>query len=122
MRRTHPDHTTRIQWLWCITLPAPQVTAAQPADCGALPPARNVSEFQCPHNEILWCYTNRSSLANVVTGYLPAVGSRSGLATVFRGAAAAKQLWRAIQHAPEDFPAGQGPSTILGARWSCWSR
>jgi hypothetical protein len=74
-----------------------------------------------PHNEILWCYTNRSSLANVVTGYLPAVGSSSGLATVFRGAAAAKQLWRAIRHAPEDFPASQGPSTILGARWGCLS-
>ena len=74
-----------------------------------------------PHNEILWCYTNRSSLANVVTGYLPVVGSSSGLATVFRGAAAAKQLWRAIRHAPEDVPASQGPSTILGARWSCLS-
>jgi hypothetical protein len=48
MRRTHPDHTTRIQWLRCFTLPAPQVTAAPPADCGGLPPARNVSEFQCP--------------------------------------------------------------------------
>jgi hypothetical protein len=60
-----------------------------------------------PRNEIRWCFTNMSNLANVITSYLPAVGSRSGPATVFRGTAVAEKFG-------ERFPWSEASSSNWG--------